>query len=135
MDEFGLETDLGNILGNATPLPTIEENSNNNQINSVSNENNNRIKSGTNSVGNETGFELNETLSVDSDLSFTLYSTNEDFIVSQIADVTGLSLGYVKKFVNFVYTKPENFEDEIVAQEPKLDFIEKVNGSVIIRLG
>ncbi|MCH8004289.1 MAG: hypothetical protein IH934_06705 [Nanoarchaeota archaeon] len=127
IDEFGLETDLGKILSNSTQiLPTIgEENNdsnNNNLITTQSNENNNASSS------------VNETIEI-SDLEFTLQSVDEDFIVSQIASVTGLSTFEVKKLVNFIYAEPQGFEEEVIDLEPKLDFIEKINGSVIIKLG
>jgi len=64
-----------------------------------------------------------------------LHSTNEEFIVNQVSSVTGLSVLQAKKLINFDYLGPVNFEDEAIESAPKLDFIEKVNGSVIIRLG
>jgi len=150
VDEFGLETDLGRILGDATPLPTLTDASSSEQndneiLNSNDSESNNdstignidNIQINNNSTSNET-VSGNESVAeeVISVLEFTLYSTDEDFTISQIADVTGLSLGQVKKLINFVYSEPEGFEDEIIeVLEPKLDFIEKVNGSVIIKLG
>ena len=69
-------------------------------------------------------------------LEFTLYSTNEDYIVNEVAYVTGLNLGQVKKLINFVYKDPVNFEDEII--EPQVfgfGWIEKINGTVRIKLG
>lgn len=131
VDEFGLETDLGKILGEATPLPNLSKTA-------PSASENITPAAGGNATSNETAAGLNEiaSLPVSSVLEFTLYSTNEEFIMSQVADVTGLSLGQVKKLINFVYKEPENFEDETIEEAmPKLDFIEKVNGSVIIRLG
>jgi len=133
VDEFGLETDLGNILSNTTPsLPTIgEENNDLNDSNLISNETNNNI------ISNETSTGLNDTIAEETSvLEFTLYSVDENFIISQVADVTSLSLGEVRKLIDFVYLEPENFEDEIIEPlQPSLDFIEKVNGTVIIRLG
>ena len=133
VDEFGLETDLGKILGEKTQLPTItDENTNvdNNLV--VNNETNqNNVSINNNSISNETIVPVEES----SVLEFTLYNVDENFIIDQISDVTGLSLVQVKKLINFVYLEPEGFEDEIVDLQPSLDFIEKVDGSVIIRLG
>ena len=71
-----------------------------------------------------------------SDLEFTLYNTNEEFIMSQIADITGLTTAQVKMLINFVYAEPEGFEDEIIEPEiSEIEGIEKINGSVIIKLG
>ena len=133
VDEFGLETDLGKILGEKTQLPTItDENTNvdNNLV--VNNETNqNNVSINNNSISNETIVPVEES----SVLEFTLYNVDENFIIDQISDVTGLSLVQVKKLVNFVYLDAKGFEDEIVDLQPSLDFIEKVDGSVIIRLG
>ena len=134
IDEFGLETDLGRILGEATPLPNLTE-ENNISGEGVVNETIPNISEGT--ITNEI-VGVNETAAAPSSsiLEFTLYSTNEDFIVSQIADVTGLSSGEVRKLINFVYLEPVGFEDEVIEDlQLSLDFIEKVNGSVIIKLG
>jgi len=132
IDEFGLETELGQILGDATPLSElIAENDqdtsadNNLIINDESNApiNNNPASNGT----------VIEEISV---LEFTLFSTDEDLVMGQISSVTGLNLLEVKKLVNFVYTSPEGFSDEIVeAEVGRIEGIEKINGSVIIRLG
>jgi hypothetical protein len=151
IDEFGLETDLGQILGEAavlpnlseeeTPLtPTTEETISNETILTDIQENITNINE---IITQETDITSNETLSGNgsivpepSVLEFILYSTNEDYIVSQVADVTSLSLGQVRKLINFVYTEPSGFEDEVIEElQPSLDFIEKVNGSVVIRLG
>jgi len=149
IDEFGLETDLGNILSDTTPsLPTIGEENNDSSNNQDNDLNVNETKSDINetlpgSIGLD-NITSNETLSGNgsivsapetSILEFTLQSTNEEFIVSQVADVTGLSLVQVRKLINFVYLKPTGFEDEIIEERLSLDFIEKINGSVIIRLG
>lgn len=129
VDEFGLETELGKILSNTSTLP-INETTNNVDNASYSN------KTGENyTLGNETIgiFGLEPRSSV---FEFTLFSVDEDFIVNQVSIVTGLSFGDVRKLITFVYAKPENFEDEIIEPEiGKIDGIEKVNGSVIIRLG
>lgn len=153
IDEFGLETDLGKILGEATPLPNLTESSeettstplDNITVNETTTEEttldnvtiiNETIPETLNNITSNKTI-TNETSAPEiSTLEFTLYSTNEDFIVSQIADVTGLRLDQAKKLVNFVYLQPEDFEDEVIEDVgPSLDFIEKVNGSVVIRLG
>jgi hypothetical protein len=133
VDEFGLETDLGKILGEKTQLPTItDENTNVDDNLIVNNETNqNNVSIDNNSISNDTIVPVEE-ISV---LEFTLYNVEENFIIDQISDVTGLSLVQVKKLINFVYLEPEGFEDEIVDLQPSLDFVEKVDGSVIIRLG
>lgn len=141
VDEFGLETDLGDILGNATPLPTLPEGDADSD--EESNEDGEESDEETNLndkliVGNETNITTsNETSPVQeiSILEFTLYSVDEDFVIEQVSDVTGLNLEQVKKLINFVYLEPEGFMDEEVTLEPSLDFIKKVDGSVIIRLG
>jgi len=121
IDEFGLETDLGSILSDPVPtLPSLEED--NDVNNNVSN--------------NESNVELNSTVIPDSsELEYILSSTDEDIIINQVSEVTGLSLGQVKKLINFVYLEPIGFEDEVIEDQLSLDFIEKINGSVIIRLG
>ena len=141
VDEFGLETDLGTILGNATPLPTLpdEDVDNDEESDEDTNLNDSLI------IGNETRG-INDTLSNENSsetspvqeisiLEFTLYSVDENLVIGQVSDVTGLSVEQVKKLINFVYLEPEGFEDEDITIEPSLDFIEKVDGSVIIRLG
>ena len=141
VDAFGLETDLGTILGNATPLPTLpdEDVDNDEESDEDTNLNDSLI------IGNETSG-INDTLSNETSsetspvqeisiLEFTLYSVDEDLVIGQVSDVTGLSVEQVKKLINFVYLEPEGFEDEDITVEPSLDFIEKVDGSVIIRLG
>ena len=141
IDEFGLETDLGRILGNATPLPDLNESASNNQnSNEIINNSNNLINGNNNSISNESapvGLEGNASaIPKGNELKFTLYSTNEELIASQISEVTGLSVLQAKKLVNFAYLEPENFEDETAEDAiRRLDFIEKINGSVVIRLG
>lgn len=150
VDEFGLETDLGRILGEAATLPEIggetplaeeETTSNITEETTSSLDNITTIDGTTETIINETAIPeiLNNTNSnetITSVLEFTLYSTDEEFVISQIADVTGLSVEQVKKLITFAYMEPENFEDEIIEElQPSLDYIEKVNGSVIIRLG
>ena len=80
-----------------------------------------------NSVSNGT-ISGNESIVVEevSVLELTLYGVDEDFIISQVSDVTGLSLGQVKKLINFVYEEPTGFEDEIVDLQQSLEFIEKI---------
>ena len=69
-------------------------------------------------------------------LEFTLFSRDEELIVNEISIVTGLSADDVRKLVTFVYADPAGFEDEIIEQGAgKIDGIEKINGSVIVRLG
>lgn len=81
--------------------------------------------------------ELND--SVEDVLEFTLSDIDESYIIDQAAFVSGLGLEEVKKFIKFVYKEPENFEDEVIEPliEPlkKIEGIEKINGSVKIRLG
>tara|TARA_Y100000310_G_scaffold296423_1_gene328670 strand:+ start:1458 stop:2798 length:1341 start_codon:yes stop_codon:yes gene_type:complete len=127
VDEFGLETDLGQILSETAPeLPTIgDENSNNNNGND----------NPTNNNPNNNSTQTNETEDVISTLEFTLFSVDEDVIVEQISSVTGLSSAEVRKLVSFVYTEPQVFLDEVIDTEVELDYIQKVNGSVIIKLG
>jgi len=135
VDEFGLETDLGQILSEIAPeLPTIgDDDSNNNN-----DENNNLINNSTNETNdnliptNETN---NQTSGEISTLEFTLFSVDEDFIVDQVAAVTGLNSAEVRKLISFVYAEPQGFSDEVIDPKLELDFIEKVNGSVIIKLG
>ena len=143
VDEFGLETDLGNILSDTPPpLPTLGEE--NNDLSNNQNNNLNVNETLPESIGlenitsNENLMENGSIVPVSEDfvLEFTLQSTNEEFIVSQIADVTGISPGDARKLINFVYLEPIGFEDEVIEPlQPSLNFIEKINGSVIIRLG
>ena len=152
VDEFGLETDLGRILSDTpqtlpeigniesdqgvleqssvpTPsaindVPTSSSQINNNADYSILNDAINNIPANE-SLANETYA-----------LEFTLFSVDEDLIVNGISIVTGLRVDDARKLVNFVYSDPLGFEDEIVEQATgKIDGIEKVNGSVIIRLG
>ena len=87
-------------------------------------------------TGNATS---NETVTGQDSLEFTLYSTDEDYVIGQVAFVTDLSLSDVKKLIRFDYKNPENFVDEVVESLPQSvsypDFVEKVNGTVIIRVG
>ena len=153
VDEFGLEADLGKILANSTSL-TAEDNSNENdnqntQTNNpdnnqnsndgINNSNNNQSDNNETIIleifGNAASNESNAISEQKSSLKFTLYSTDENHIVEQIAYVTGLNEENVRKLVTFVYLEPTGFEDETIEAEAKVDGIEKVNGSVIIRLG
>ena len=132
IDEFGLETDLGKILSNSSSLDITEDTTD--EISNDSNNNSDNITTNNDDlIINETGAVSNETQT--SILEFTILSVDEDFIVSQIASVTGLSSFEVKKLVNFVYAEPAGFSDEVIDLQAKLDFIQKINGSVIIKLG
>jgi len=131
VDEFGLETDLGKILSD-TPaeLPELAEEGNQNDA-----VNNNPILNDTiNHIS-----DINQTLANETDepvLEFTLFLTDEELIVNEISIVTGLSIADVRKLVTFVYADPLGFEDEVIGQPAAdLGFIEKINGSVIVRLG
>ena len=132
IDEFGLETDLGKILSNSSSLDITEDttdeisNDSNNNSDNITTNNDDLIINETDAVSNETQTSI---------LEFTILSVDEDFIVSQIASVTGLSSFEVKKLVNFVYAEPAGFSDEVIDLQVKLDFIQKINGSVIIKLG
>jgi len=132
IDEFGLETDLGKILSNSSSLDITEDTTNeisndsNNNLDGITTNNNDLIINETDAVSNETQTSI---------LEFTILSVDEDFIVSQIASVTGLNSFEVKKLVNFVYAEPQGFSDEVIDLQVKLDFIQKINGSVIISLG
>ena len=115
VDEFGLETDLGKILSNASTINEPYES--NETIEIVS-----------------SGFE--ELAPSGPDFEFTLFSIDEDFIVAQVSIVTGLSLEDARMLISFVYAEPTGFKDEPIEPEnAQLGFIEKINGSVIIRLG
>ena len=147
VDEFGLETDLGKILSD-TPaeLPSIGDTNDNqgitnnnpdNNQNDAINNNNEDDNSILNSIINN--ISINENLANETDepvLEFTLFSIDEELIVNEISAVTGLRADDVRKLVTFVYSDPIGFEDEIIEQPAAdLGFIEKINGSVIIRLG
>lgn len=129
VDEFGLETDLGGILSETAPeLPAIgDDNSNNNndQNNNLNNDNN----IDDNLISN------NQTSGEISTLEFVLYSVDEGFIVDQISSATELNSAEVRKLISFVYAEPRGFSDEVIDPKLELSFIEKVNGSVIIKLG
>jgi len=139
IDEFGLETDLGQILS-STPqtLPeigNIESNQGEPEQSSASipltiNDvtiTNSQINNNSNETSaNETGYVL----------EFTSFSVDEELIANEISVVTGLSSNDVRKLVTFVYADPTGFEDELIEQAAgKIDGIEKINGSVIVRLG
>ena len=137
VDEFGLETDLGQILGDAASLPESTDENNDSVVENSTQINNSIINNTTNTTSNETVLG-NETTTVEeiSILEFTLYSTDEGLIIDQVSSVTGLRLEEVKKLINFVYTKPAGFEDELIeAEAGRIEGIEKINGSVVIRLG
>ena len=139
VDEFGLETDIGKILSDkAAELPSAGEDAqdaNDSQNNPGSDEINNDSVTGItgpNNISNEAA--ANETYA--SVLEFSVFSADEGLIVSQIAEVTGLHEDDVMKLVTFVYSDPVGAEDETIGQpSADLGFIEKVNGSVIVRLG
>jgi len=148
VDEFGLETDLSKVLSD-TPQTLAEigninnnrggaadnnsgiDETNNNQINNAYD--NPVLSDAINNISN------NETPTNETDysvLEFTLFSRDEELIVNEISIVTGLSADDVRKLVTFVYADPAGFEDEIIEQGAgKIDGIEKINGSVIVRLG
>ena len=128
IDEFGLETDLGKILSDSISLDL--EGTTDSNIDLINDTNNDLVTSQT----NDSSGGLNQTTQI-STLEFTVLSVDEDFIVGQIASVTELSSFDVRKLVNFVYKEPLGFEDEVIDLQAKLDFIEKINGSVIISLG
>ncbi len=77
---------------------------------------------------------------------FTLYDIDEDAIISQAAQVSGLSATQVKRAITFIYPPPAGYADELIDLPPVLsavpatvnasiDGIRKVNGSVVITLG
>ena len=151
VDEFGLETDLGKILSDSSTLPsaTADSNENNNQDSNNKNANNQETENPNNSqnsndnnnsaiipdeLGNLTSNESSLIPEQKHALEFTLYSTDENYIVEQVASVTGLNEENVRKLITFAYLEPTGFADETV-EDKKIDGIEKVNGSVIIRLG
>ena len=119
-------------MSNSSSLDITEDTTD--EISNDSNNNSDNITTNNDDlIINETGAVSNETQT--SILEFTILSVDEDFIVSQIASVTGLSSFEVKKLVNFVYAEPAGFSDEVIDLQAKLDFIQKINGSVIIKLG
>lgn len=131
IDEFGLETDIGRILSDS-PQTLLE----------IGNIESNRGTLGPSSVSTPltiNNISNNETLVNETDepvLEFTLFSIDEELIVNEISIVTGLSADDVRKLATFVYADPLGFEDEIVEpQVSQIDGIEKINGSVIVRLG
>jgi len=140
IDEFGLETDLSNILGEPADLTGVIGNSGETVVEE------------TPIIGETVQEEivLNETVSQEvvevgvNDsvrqeapvLEFTINSIDENYILDQIVFVTGLNLQQIKMLVEFVYEEPIAFEDEII--EDMVGYpegIEKINGSVIIRVG
>jgi hypothetical protein len=139
VDEFGLETDLGQILGNISTITqnTTSDAENNTAINDT-------IEEVINDTNNNSGVNvtlidpvINVSGTIDSNsLEFTLYSLDEEFIIGEISTVTGLSASEVRKLITFVYENPVGFSDEVIEpQVSQIEGIEKVNGSVIVRLG
>lgn len=151
VDEFGLETDLGKILSDTSTLASTSESSNENNNQNSNNGNTNNQETGNPSdsqnsnnnistipdvLGNLTSNESNLVPEQKYSLEFILYSTDESYITGQVASVTGLSEENVRMLITFAYLEPAGFADEILEAEPgKIGGIEKVNGSVIIKLG
>lgn len=150
VDEFGLETDLGQILSDAPQTLPETGNIESNQgtlgpssvstpltINDVPIDDDNTNDSALNDTINNIPANENPANETDEPvLEFTLFSVDEELIVNEISIVTGLRVDDVRKLVTFVYADPAGFEDEIIESAAgKIDGIEKINGSVIIRLG
>ena len=149
IDEFGLETDLGGILSDSPQTLAEIGNINSNQDGATNNnpgiDETNNSPTGDNSMPNNAIdnqndiSNTNQTPANETDepvLEFTLFTMDEGLIVNEISAVTGLSANDVRKLVTFVYADPVGFEDEIIEQGAgKIDGIEKINGSVIVRLG
>jgi len=123
IDEAGLETDLSGILGDPVDLSDVlEDNGEETGLNET-----------TSIVEINDSVNLTEEVTV---LEFTIFSVDEDYILDQIAFVTGLRVKQVRKLVDFIYKEPEGFGDEVI--EDVVGFpegIEKINGSIIIRVG
>tara|TARA_Y100000310_G_C20681191_1_gene816053 strand:- start:1231 stop:2373 length:1143 start_codon:yes stop_codon:yes gene_type:complete len=68
------------------------------------------------------------------DRTLILDTTNEDEIISRVSVSMNLTIYDISKMISFDYQKPTGGRDEIITKT-KLDGIEKVNGSIIIRLG
>lgn len=134
VDEFGLETDLGRILSNASSQSLAEEEIGSESASAAGNsETQNITNESIEILGDATSNETNAMVQQKDALNFILYSTDEMHIIEQVAVVTGLDEDNVKSLITFVYLEPENFQDEFIPEGT--EGIERVNGSVIIRLG
>ena len=151
INELGLETDLTNILEpssnvSTTTSTTTEASSpdadveNNNLINENITNNNATSVGGTSKTADIDDDELIEI----SDNKFTINTIDEDEIIEKIEQKTKLDKDEIKRAIKFKHKEPvkDDVEDEleeettqITAQVTDLDYITKVNGSIIIRLG
>lgn len=118
---------LQNNITNSTSDST-SENTNENSIDAVLNE---PISSELNE-----GYNSTKPLRV----SFVLSSVEDSEIIAEISLLTGLKTESVMKNIKFTYKEPENYGDETIGisgeiSNAKMEGFEKVNGSVIIRLG
>jgi hypothetical protein len=141
VDEFGLETDLGSILGESTTVndneATVEEEI---PAEVVLTENVTNETSEVNESVESIPGPLNQTEETAieqqlNSLEFSLFSVDEEFIIENVATVTGLNLDNVRRLITFSYAEPTGFGDEEITVHGKVDGIENVNGSVIIKLG
>jgi len=134
--EFG---DINEILDNSTT--NFSENASaDNLIPNATNET--TIDNSTNdTITNETISEniiTNETITISKIISenFVLNSTDEDYIMLDIASRLGLSQDDVKTHIKFEYKISQDFEDEKDGDvQTSLKSYIEINGSVIIRLG
>lgn len=144
IEEIIPETDLSEILADEpTPLPELT-----NESGQLASDSPDLSQTGgieeTITIDNAGAGNLtsNETARAEETraLELTLNSTDENYVMDQVAFVTSLSLEEVKKLIEFAYKEPENFEDEAIGPLPAGQLlypegIEKVNGSIIIRVG
>ena len=158
-----LEDDLSSILNTGeVELPSLEQqepqqeeiqsnDSSNNQTpnelpqNNITNNisDNTTENNGVEVVLNEpSSDEINEGYNSTKPLSvsFRLSSVDDKEIIAEILSLTGLKTESVMKNIKFIYKEPENYGDETIgisgeASNAKMEGFEKVNGSVIIRLG
>ena len=101
------------------------------------------IHRGSGEMGHIKKNKIKQTAEFLSDIEFTVYSTDENYIVGQAAVKSGLTITEVKKIINFEYKSPQGFSDEVIESVnivvPEIitpdEGIQKVKGSVIVTIG
>ena len=136
------QEEISNISNNITSDESSQNNSTNNATDSIIGNNTIDVVINEPLNGNEINNEINEEYNSTKPLSvsFRLSSVDDSEIITEISSLTGLKTESVMKNVKFIYKEPENYGDENIGtsgelENAKMEGFEKVNGSVIIRLG
>ncbi len=138
ISEVELEADTTNILEPESSTAASTETS---EVAPMPILPNNNLNETTNNNGN-IGAGQNEDNSINGN-KFTIPTTDEDEIIEKIEEKTKLGKDEIKRAIKFKKKEPvkEDIEEGIeeittvVQQAPQLDYITKVNGSIILRLG